>query len=220
MLQEVKKKKLTTKLSMDSIEPVDDLLLVTIKSWPAQTSSGLIVPDSYTVIKGEKYITEVHSVGENVKMVKPGDVVIVSMYSGHHIATSTGFGKLIRETDIIAHKKEQNMILAPETFLPGMNYVLVKIEKEKELVTDAGIVVPASFAGNDKSKQDVATVVAEVISVGPTNEYGKKFDQVKPGTKIVLDSYVGLDIPNMEVTDESIYRVVFSNDILGIIKSK
>jgi co-chaperonin GroES (HSP10) len=218
MLKEVTKKSLTTDVGIEDIMPVGDKILVVIKSWPAQTLQGIIVPDSFSVIKGEKYIAEVLRVGEDITIVKKGDAVIVSMYSGHHVATKTGFGKIISETDIIAHKKESNMILDPETFKPGMNYILVKITKEKEIVTEGGIVLQASMLNNDSSKQDVSTTTGEVIAIGETNEYGKKFNQVNVGTKIIFDSYVGLDLPTMEASGDTIYKVMFAQDILGIVK--
>jgi D-arabinose 1-dehydrogenase-like Zn-dependent alcohol dehydrogenase len=45
------------------------------------------MPESYTVIRGQQYVTEVIAVGEDVKLVEKGDVAMVSMYSGHHVTT-------------------------------------------------------------------------------------------------------------------------------------
>jgi D-arabinose 1-dehydrogenase-like Zn-dependent alcohol dehydrogenase len=39
------------------------------------------MPESYTVIRGQQYVTEVIAVGEDVKLVEKGDVAVVSVYS-------------------------------------------------------------------------------------------------------------------------------------------
>lgn len=218
MLKEVKKMSLTAKAELDDVVPMGDNVTVVIKSWPSQSESGILAPDSYTVIRGEKYVTQVVSIGEDVKYLKEGDVAIMSMYSGHHIATKTGHGKIVPESEIMAFKEGENMILSPEKYTPGINYILVKITKEKELITESGLVVPTFSLNNDSSKQDVSTIVGEVVSFGPVNKYGKEYKQVKVGSTIIFDSYVGLDLPNMDVSGDTVYRMMYASDILGIIK--
>lgn len=212
---EVKPLKLTT-TTLDNVEPTGNGVLIAVKSWPTQTAAGIIVPDGNVVIRGEKYVTEVIDVGENVSIVEKGDVVVMSMYSGHHIATDSGHAKIIRDTDILTFKKETTMLLHPETFTPGINYMLVKITKEKEIITDAGLVIPTSSFSN-KSKQDVATTTGEVVSIGDSNEYGKKFDNVKVGSTVIFDSYVGLDVPMADASGNTRFLVMYVESAIGVI---
>jgi hypothetical protein len=48
--------------------PVGDRIVVALKAWPAQ--SIIFMPESYTVIRGQQYVTEVIAVGEDVKLVE------------------------------------------------------------------------------------------------------------------------------------------------------
>jgi hypothetical protein len=50
------------------------------------------MPESYTVIRGQQYVTEVIAVGEDVKLVEKETWWSV-MYSGHHVTTKTGHAK-------------------------------------------------------------------------------------------------------------------------------
>jgi hypothetical protein len=50
------------------------------------------MPESYTVIRGQQYVTEVIAVGRCEASGK-GDVAVVSMYSGHHVTTKQGTQK-------------------------------------------------------------------------------------------------------------------------------
>jgi hypothetical protein len=45
------------------------------------------MPESYTVIRGQQYVTEVMLL--ELTSGK-GDVAVVSMYSGHHVTTKQG----------------------------------------------------------------------------------------------------------------------------------
>lgn len=211
-------KKLTTSVGVEKVAPTPGALSVVIKSWPAQSEGGVIMPDSFTVIRGEMYICEVSRVGKGVSIVKPGSILMASMYSGHHIATSNGFLKVISETDILMHKEDSTMITRPETFKPGINYLLIKIEKAPTR-TESGLYMPATQSLNSSnSKQDVATTVATVIAKGDVNKYGEDFDTAAVGDSVVIDSYAGLDVPTFDVTDEAMYRVIYNNAVIATIE--
>ena len=213
-------KNLTANTDLSEINPVDDRVLVTLKSWPKQSASGIFMPDEYVIIRGEQYITEVHKVGKDITIVKEGDVAIMSMYSGFHVTTKTGHAKIISETDILAFKEKKEMekvkSFKPETFKPGINYILVKVFEKKTVRSDSGLITEV---GDDDafSKNDVVTKTGEVLAIGPTNEYGKKFTTIKVGSKIIFDAYVGLQMNPAEVTDPSKYIVMYAADILGTI---
>lgn len=215
--REVKQLKVTTNDELEKVTPNPKGILVAIKSWPSQTTGGILVPDQYVMIRAEKYICEVIGVGSEVVLVEKGDVVVVSMYSGHHIVTKTGHAKIVHEGDILNYKKTSGMELRPETYLPGIDYILIKIFTPKDIISDAGIVVPAHKLTNDHSKQDVSTRTAEVLAVGSLTEESK-YAFVTVGTKIIFDAYVGLDLPVEDITDEFSYKIMYIWDILATVK--
>lgn len=214
-------KNLTANNNLSDIKPVGDRILVTLKAWPAQSSNGIFMPESYTIIRGEQYVTEVVSVGEEVTLVEKGDIVVVNMYSGHHITTKTGHAKLISQSDILNYKKAIDMTklasFDPKTFSPGINYILVELIEKKTIKSASGVIMQV---GEDDAfnTTDVATKTAKVVAIGPTNEFGKKFEQVKVGTIIVLDAYVGIPMNTSDTADSEKYKVMLSNDVLGIIE--
>jgi len=216
-------KNLTANNDLKDVKPVGDRIVVSLKTWPAQSVKGIFMPESYTVIRGEQYVTVVESVGDEVKLVEKGDVAIVSMYSGHHITTKTGHAKIISEGDILNFKKAANMektlSFDPATFSPGINYILVEMIEKKTVKSSGGIIMEV---GEDDAlnKNDVATKTAKVLAIGPTNEYGKTYSNIKVGSVIIFDAYVGLTMNAGEVTDDAKYRIMFANDILGFIDKK
>lgn len=213
-------KNLTAQITAEEIKPVGDKLLITLKAWPAQSVNGVFVSDSYTMIRGEMYVSEVVSVGEDVKIVSAGDVAIFSMFSGHHVTTKSGHSKIVSESDIITYKSKENMesplSFNPETFNPGINYILVKVEKPTEIKTEGGIILDKQSDGAF-SKNDVVTKTGVIIALGETNEYGKKYASATIGTTIIFDSYVGLGLNTADVASADEYLVMFANDILATI---
>jgi co-chaperonin GroES (HSP10) len=113
------------------------------------------------------------------------------MYSGHHVTTKTGHAKIISEGDILNYKKssrnEKTLSFDPKTFQPGINYILVEMIKENSK-SDGGIIMQV---GEDDAMNttDVATKTAKVVAVGPTNEYGKTYKDIKIGSVIIFDAY-------------------------------
>lgn len=216
-------KNLTANNNLEDIKPVGDRIVVSLKAWPAQSVKGIFMPESYTVIRGQQYVTEVVAVGDEVTLVEKGDVAIVSMYSGHHVTTKTGHAKIISEADILNYKKAETMkktlSFDPKTFEPGINYILVEMIEKKTVTSDGGIIMQV---GEDDALNttDVATKTAKILAVGPTNEYGKTYKNVKVGSVIIFDAYVGIAMNAGEVTDSEKYRIMFSNDILGFIEQK
>jgi hypothetical protein len=60
-------KNLTANNNLEDIIPVGDRIVVALKAWPAQSMN--LMPESYTVIRGQQYVTEVIA-GEDVKLVE------------------------------------------------------------------------------------------------------------------------------------------------------
>lgn len=216
-------KNLTANNNLEEIIPVGDRIVVVLKSWPAQSINGIFMPESYTVVRGAMYVTEVVAVGSAVTIVEKGDVVVVNMYSGHHVTTKTGHAKIISESDILNFKKAADMkktlSFDPKTFSPGINYILVEMI-EKKTVKSAGGIIMEMGEDDAMNTTDVATKTAKVIAVGPTNEYGKKFENVNPGSVIIFDAYVGLPMNSADTSEAEKYRIMLSNDILGFIDKK
>jgi co-chaperonin GroES (HSP10) len=225
MTKVIEKSKAQIKISafsdVKSIKPVINRLVAEIKSWPAQSEGGLFVTDSYSVVRAEQYITQIGDVGPDVKLVKKGDMAIVSMYSGHHIKTASGDPKIkiIYDTDILAYKTKENMITTdkfnPATFEPGINYILVQLEEESEVISESGII--SQTKGTKQSKNDAATMIGKVITLGETNELCKTAGSVKVGDHIVFDSFVGLELASYDISSSTKYRVMFYDDTLGVL---
>jgi co-chaperonin GroES (HSP10) len=74
---------LTANNNLEDIIPVGDRIVV---QGLACTEYKGNLPESYTVIRGQQYVTEVIAVGEDVKLVEK-ETAVVSMYSGHHVTT-------------------------------------------------------------------------------------------------------------------------------------
>ena len=210
---------LTTKTELESITPASGRVLIAIKTWPAQNQDGIFVPDSYTVIRNNKYIAEVIAVGENVLTYKVGHVVTISSFAGYHVATKTGHGKIVSDTDILTFKNIENMNdtagFKPETFNPGINFMLVEFDAKKEQTTDSGIVVNTA---REQSKNDTISMVGKVLKVGDVNDYGKTLQLPLTDDIVVLDGHVGDRVNDTSVNTDKEYKVVHIGDILGYIK--
>jgi len=91
---------------------------------------------------------------------------------------------------------------------------------EKKTVKSSGGIIMEVGEDDALNKNDVATKTAKVLAIGPTNEYGKTYSNIKVGSVIIFDAYVGLTMNAGEVTDDAKYRIMFANDILGFIDKK
>lgn len=209
----------TAKTEIGNIRPVGDNVLISLKTWPAQNDAGLLVPDSYTVIRGEMYIAEVLRVGETVSHVRKGDVVIISMFSGHHVTTITGHAKVIKETDVIMYKsveKDALMSYEPTTFTPGINYMMVEMSRKAMSVTKSGIIAEM---GDDAafSKNDSVTASGTVLGIGPLNKYGTLYGSIKNGDVVIFDSYAGLNVNTSDITDIDKYKIVLVDQPIAVV---
>jgi co-chaperonin GroES (HSP10) len=213
-------KNLTARNSLESIKPAGSRVLITLKSWPSQSAGGIFVPDSYAVIRGEKYIGEVHEVGEDVKLVAKGDVIIFSMFSGYHVTTTTGHAKLLDESNILLYKTKAEMEATksfdPITFKPGINHILIEVFKRGEQTTASGLLIEQ---GEDTaiSNNDAVTKSGRIISIGETNDYGKQYNGAGVGAVIVFDSYVGIDVNSNDITDADKYKLMLGQHVLAVI---
>lgn len=214
-------KNLTAQNELSAIKPAGDRILVTLKSWPAQSAKGIFVPDSYTVIRGEKYIAEVYDVGESVTLVAIGDVVVFSMFSGYHVTTKSGHAKLLEESNILLYKskaqmKTDNSSFDPSTFTPGTNHILVEVFKRGEKITKSGLIVER---GDDSafSNNDAVTKSGRIISIGEVNDFGKQYNNTEVGAVVVFDSFVGIDVNTNDVTDVDRYKLMLGQHVLATI---
>ena len=215
-------KNLTSKIKVSQIRPNTGRVLVSLKSWPAQTAGGVIMSEGATVIRGEHYVSEVEAVGDGVKLVSEGDIVILSMFSGYHVATTDGHAKIIHDTDILTYKKKQQMNtlnnFRPESFEPGYNYLLIKMAQKKENKTKAGIITDIDGVA-PQQKNEAATTTAEVLKVGKIHEESAEKGEVPNiGDHIVIDSFIGMKLNDTDVNPKEEYKIIYAFDILGFIK--
>lgn len=211
-------KKVVSKDGMaDNISPARGRLVVKLLRWPSQSGGGILMTDNYTMVRAEQYITEVIKIGAGTSSAEVGDLVIVSMYSGHHLHTKNDKLKVIQESDIVAFMKDpkEGARFDPETYTPGIGYVLVKFGEVLENVTAAGVI-----HGEVKttSKADVATVSAEIVALGAPGEYQEVFDELSIGDTVVFESYVGLPLASLDITSKITYKVLYAFDVLGVVK--
>jgi hypothetical protein len=66
------------------------------------------MPESYTVIRGQQYVTEVIAVGEDVKLVEKETCRSVNVFWTSR-NNKTGHAKIISEGDILNYKKAAEM---------------------------------------------------------------------------------------------------------------
>jgi len=215
----MKKEGIEQKLSKNDITPMKGRVSVMVKSWPAQTEEGLFVGTS-NVIRNELYAAEAVK-GANVD---EGDVIITSMYSGYHINVKEGHLKIINETDTLMYKTKKQMdkdkSFQPTTFMPGTNYMLVKINPNAEKITEAGIVFNVG-TGGENSKNDSVVDIAEIVSIGNTQEIqgmANISDRLKPGVKVIIDKFVGIPMNQNNANPKFIYKIMYYFDAVAIIE--
>ena len=211
-----KAKNITASIDVKDITPTADRTLIKLKSWPAQNAAGIFSLDATTVIRNEMYVAESIT---STKYNK-GDILITSMYSGYHVTTKTEHAKIIWHSDVLMFKSkkemDKNLSFEPETFTPGLDYILVKIKNKTEVKTDGGIIVDLE-GSEEQSKNDSITKIAEVVSIGETKETKVGHD-VKVGDKVIIDNFVGLPMNQSTTKPEYEYRIMYHFDILGFIK--
>ena len=211
-----KAKNITASIDLHDITPTADRTLLKIKAWPAQNDAGIFSLEAATVIRNEMYVAEAIT---STKYGE-GDILITSMYSGYHVATKAEHAKIIWHSDVLMYKSkkemDKNLSFEPETFTPGLDYILVKIKNKTEVTTDGGIIVDIEGSG-EQSKNDSITKLAEVVSIGEMKE-AKTGYSVKIGDKIIIDSFVGLPMNQNNTKPEYEYRIMYHFDILGFIK--
>lgn len=220
---EIKGKQLTTK----NVTPTKGKILIAIKSWPSQSKEGIIInAETHTVIRGELYVSEVIKSSIENSKYKKGDIIIVSMYSGNHINTSDAKTKIISEGDILMYKTKEEMnktkSFAPDSFTPGINYILVKEKTIKEVTTTGGIIISKKIQ-EDTDKTDYATKVTTVVKIGDIKKIeGMNIEEypkmIKIGTEIITDTFVGLPMNQQNTSPEYIYNIMYIFDAIGIIE--
>lgn len=210
---------LTARTKLENVMPAQGKVLIKIKAWPAQSHEGIFAPNDHIIIRGEKYIAEVLAVGKNVTAFRAGQIITSSMYAGYHVATEDGHAKILTDTDILTFKENKNMdnvgAFNPETFNPGINFVLVAINTAKEEKTAAGIIVNTA---REQSKNDAITKLGKVLKIGDQNAYGSQFSMPAVGSHVIIDGTVGDKLNDVTTQNDMEYRVVFVFDILGYLK--
>jgi chaperonin GroES len=87
--------------------------------------------------------------------------------------------------------------------------VLVEPVEEKE-VKKGGIIIP------DSAKEKPTEGIVRALGTGKTDENGKKIPfEVKVGDRVLISKYGGTEIK----LDDKEYKILSSDDILGIIES-
>ena len=211
---------ITAELEISDIKPAKGRMLVEIKSWPAQFSSGILVGASSVVIRNELYVGEVRD-SENHN---DGDVVVTSMYSGFHVPTKSGYVKIINDTDVLMSKSkeahEANKSFEPSTFVPGVNYMLVRYKPKTEKVTDSGILVDLGKK-EELSKNDSVIDIVEIVSIGNTEEIQgmAPIDEfLGAGDRVIVDKFVGIPMNQIDANPKYIYKIMYYFDIMAKVE--
>ena len=208
------------KHEVETITPGYGRLATQLKAWPTQSVSGIIQPDSYTMIRGDLYLARVLKSSETIEDIKKGDAAIFSSFSGYHIQTKESLVKILNETDILAYKHmeeaEKGIVIDPRTFTPGLDCILVSLLKEDQKVTEAGIIHNLD-GKQEQDTPDAHSKTAVIEKIGRITSASKGAEAVKVGKAILLSSYVGTELPQHEVTSKIKYRIMYINDILGYV---
>lgn len=214
------------KIDAEKVTPIPGKLLVAIKAWPAQSESGIFMPESHTIIRGELYVTEVIKSNIIGNEYKRGDIIIVSMYSGQHINSEGVKAKIISEGDILMFKTKENMdkdkSFEPKTFTPGVNYMLVREENGKEVKTKGGIIISK---GSQESalKNDYVTKVSEVIKKGKEKKIegmniSSYFGAIDINDTIITDTFVGIPMNQGNITPKYTYNIMYIFDAIALLE--
>jgi len=184
-----------------------------------KTESGIFLADSNQkniFNKIEFYEAEVLELGEKVKTLtenklNPGDYVLLNKFAGFGIPTiGDKYIKVVEHSMIIGKKTNKKEQLNMEKLKPRFERILVKMEPEKNEVTEAGIIVP----NKQKSIFDSELVKGTVVSVADDVE------GISPGEKIIFENSVGTPMNTDYLSiKEGEHRMILKYDVIALIKN-
>lgn len=101
---------------------------------------------------------------------------------------------------------------------PASEYIIVKLDEDKDVATASGIILPAAALAQNKK-----TCVGTVVAVGPgrrdPNDYSKFIPvDCKEGDRILCAQFIGYPLLQINALDPQVgdgYIVIKHNDILA-----
>ncbi|KAM0953020.1 putative GroES-like superfamily, chaperonin GroES, groES chaperonin family [Dioscorea sansibarensis] len=192
-----------------TVKPLDDRVLVKIKSFEEKTLGGVLLP---TTAQTKPQGGEVVAVGDgrtvgNKKVeisVQTGAQVVYSKFAGTELEFDGANHILLKEDDIVGILDTDDV----KDLKPLGDRVLVKVA-EAEDKTPAGVLL----TGAAKEKPSIGTVVA--VGPGPLDEEGKRKSlYVTPGSTVLYSKYAGTEFKS---TDGSDYICLRSSDIMAVL---
>ncbi|XP_039145349.1 LOW QUALITY PROTEIN: 20 kDa chaperonin, chloroplastic [Dioscorea cayenensis subsp. rotundata] len=192
-----------------SVKPLDDRVLVKIKSFDEKTPGGVLLP---TTAQSKPQGGEVVAVGDgrtvgNKKVeisVQSGAQVVYSKFAGTELEFNGADHILLKEDDIVGILDTDDV----KDLKPLGDRVLIKIV-EAEDKTPAGVLL----TGATKEKPPIGTIVA--VGPGPLDDEGKrKALSVTPGNTVLYSKFAGTEFKSADGSD---YIALRSSDVIAVL---
>ncbi|KAJ4966604.1 hypothetical protein NE237_018453 [Protea cynaroides] len=192
-----------------SIKPLDDRVLVKIKTVEEKTVGGILLPST---AQSKPQGGEVVAVGEGKTIgktkvdisVKTGTQVVYSRYAGTELEFNGSNHLLLKEDDIVGILETDDI----KDLKPLNDRVLIKVAEAEEK-TAGGLLLTSAA----KEKPSIGTVVA--VGPGPLDEGGKpKPLTVSPGNTVLYSKYAGNDFKS---ADGSEYIALRASDVIAVL---
>ncbi|PKA49561.1 20 kDa chaperonin, chloroplastic [Apostasia shenzhenica] len=192
-----------------SVKPLNDRVLVKIKSSEEKTSGGILLPTAaQTKPQGGEVVAigEGRSIGKNkVEIsVKTGSQVVYSKYAGTELEFGGANHLILKEDDIVGILETDDV----KDLKPLNDRVLIKVAEAEEKTAGGLLLTEAA-----KEKPSIGIVIA--VGPGPLDEEGnRKALSIPPGSTVLFSKYAGNEFKG---ADGSSYIVLRAADVMAIL---
>uniref|UniRef100_A0A0E0K5Z2 20 kDa chaperonin, chloroplastic n=1 Tax=Oryza punctata TaxID=4537 RepID=A0A0E0K5Z2_ORYPU len=192
-----------------TLKPLDDRVLVKIKSAEQKTTGGILLPSAaQSKPQGGEVVAigEGRTVGDNKVEVsiQVGAQVVYSKYAGTEVELNDSNHLILKEDDIIGILETDDA----KDMKPLSDRVLIKVA-EAEDKTPGGLLLTETT----KEKPSIGTVVA--VGPGPLDEEGKRIPlSVSAGSTVLYSKYAGSEFKG---SDDTSYIVLRVSDLMAVL---
>ncbi|XP_062220487.1 20 kDa chaperonin, chloroplastic-like [Phragmites australis] len=192
-----------------TLNPLDDRVLVKIKSSEEKTTGGILLPST---AQSKPQGGEVVAVGEGRTIgdrkvdvsIQVGAQVVYSKYAGTEVELNDSNYLILKEDDIIGILETDDV----KDMKPLNDRVLIMVA-EAEDKTPGGLLLTETT----KEKPSIGTVVA--VGPGPLDEEGKRSPlSVSAGSNVLYSKYAGSEFKGADGTNYIVLRVL---DLMAVL---
>ncbi|KAG0480084.1 hypothetical protein HPP92_010942 [Vanilla planifolia] len=192
-----------------TIKPLNDRVLVKIKTSEEKTAGGILLPaTAQTKPQGGEVVAvgDGRTIGDNKveTSVKVGEQVVYSKYAGTELEFQGSSHILVKDDDIVGILEKDDV----KDLKPLSDRVLVKVTQAEERTTGGLLLTEAA-----KERSSIGTVVA----VGPgrlDDEGSRKPLSITPGSTVLFSKYAGNEFKSADGSD---YIVLRASDVMAIL---